>query len=215
MQAKGLRDDTTCIVIDILPQEKPAPVPPPKKQGKGVFKSMFRKRSTESSSNIDTEYLEPDVVVELFEEGSAMLSERSVVLGYSSLVNMICLKSSSHIATCVCNVCISASFLSGFSSVLSMDNTFFDMINACVHCRLDSKYPLCNMFKLFMCAVCQIEVKPGEGISIHAGASNPGKLRPWDGPFLCLSCQEKKDAMEGRRPSGGMNSLSLQICQGL
>lgn len=61
----------------MLPQEKPpAPLPPPKRQGKGVFKSMFRKKSTESASNIDKDYLEPDVLEELFEEGSAMLSER-------------------------------------------------------------------------------------------------------------------------------------------
>ncbi|KAK6115852.1 hypothetical protein DH2020_008121 [Rehmannia glutinosa] len=85
------------------------------------------------------EYFEPDFVEELFEEGSASLSE-----------------------------------------------------------RLDSKYPVCNMFKLFMCAVCQVEIKPGEGISIHAGTAEPKKLRPWDGPFLCLSCQEKKEAMEGK-----------------
>ncbi|KAJ7958143.1 Protein phosphatase 2C family protein [Quillaja saponaria] len=148
VQAKGLRDDTTCIVIDILPQEKPAAaLPPPKKLGKGVFKSMFRRKASESSSCIDKEYIEQDIVEELFEEGSAMLSE-----------------------------------------------------------RLDTKYPLCNMFKLFMCAVCQEEMKPGEGISIHAGASIPGRVRPWDGPFLCLSCQEKKEAMEGRRPSGDRHS---------
>jgi len=36
---------------------------------------MFRKKSSESSST-DKEYMEPDVVVELYEEGSAMLSER-------------------------------------------------------------------------------------------------------------------------------------------
>lgn len=78
LHEKGLRDDTTCIVIDILPQEKPmAPLPPPKKPGKGVFKSMFRKKSSESSSQIDQEYIEPDVVEELYEDGSAMLSERS------------------------------------------------------------------------------------------------------------------------------------------
>jgi len=59
------------------------------------------------------------------------------------------------------------------------------------------------MFKLFMCAVCQVEVKPGEGVSIHAGSDNCRKLRPWDGPFLCASCQDKKDAMEGKRSSGG------------
>ncbi|KAL0366180.1 UNVERIFIED_CONTAM: putative protein phosphatase 2C 12 [Sesamum radiatum] len=145
VQVKGLRDDTTCIVVDIQPHEKPEPPKPPsKKQGKRVFKSMFRKKPSESSSQVDKEeYSEPDVVEELFEEGSASLSE-----------------------------------------------------------RLDSKYPVCNMFKLFMCAVCQVEIKPGEGISIHAGTADPRKSRPWDGPFLCSSCQEKKEAMEGRRPSG-------------
>ena len=80
MQAKGLRDDTTCIVFYIFPQEKPAaPLPPPKKPGKGVFKSMFRRKSTESTSTVDKEYIEPDVVEELFEEASAMLSERLVL----------------------------------------------------------------------------------------------------------------------------------------
>ncbi|KAL6504658.1 hypothetical protein OROHE_023416 [Orobanche hederae] len=146
VQVKGLRDDTTCIVVDIQPPaEKPDPQkPPPKKQGKGVFKSMFRKKHSASSSQADKEeYCEPDFVEELFEEGSAMLSE-----------------------------------------------------------RLDAKYPVCNMFKLFMCAVCQVEIKPGEGISIHAGTADPRKSRPWDGPFLCSSCQEKKEAMEGKRPSG-------------
>ncbi|KAL3840389.1 hypothetical protein ACJIZ3_024980 [Penstemon smallii] len=145
VQVKGLRDDTTCIVVDIQPPEKPEPPrPPPKKQGKGVFKSMFRKKPSESSSQVDNEeFSEPDMVEELFEEGSASLSE-----------------------------------------------------------RLDSKYPVCNMFKLFMCAVCQVEIKPGEGISIHAGTNDSRKLRPWDGPFLCSSCQEKKEAMEGIRPSG-------------
>ncbi|KAF8377530.1 hypothetical protein HHK36_030912 [Tetracentron sinense] len=145
LQVKGLRDDTTCIVIDIVPPEKLTPlVPPPKKQGKGVFfKFMFWQKSSESSSHADKEYSEPDVVEEIFEEGSAMLSE-----------------------------------------------------------RLDTEYPLCNLFKLFVCAVCQLEMRPGEGISVHAGASNPRKLRPSDGPFLCSSCQAKKEAMEGKRPSG-------------
>lgn len=143
VQVKGLRDDTTCIVIDIQPPEKPVPpIPPPKKYNKGVFKSMFKKKPSESSSQTEKEYSEPDVVEELFEEGSALLSE-----------------------------------------------------------RLDAKYPVCNMFKLFMCAVCQVEIKPEEGISIHTGSSNSRKLRPWDGPFLCSSCQQKKEAMEGKGPS--------------
>ncbi|XP_077213783.1 putative protein phosphatase 2C 12 isoform X1 [Tasmannia lanceolata] len=152
VQIKGLRDDTTCIVIDLLPSEKTTPPllpPPPKKQGKGVFKSMFRRKSSESSSHSDRECSEPDMVEEMFEEGSAVLAE-----------------------------------------------------------RLDTVYPLCNMFKLFMCAVCQVEMKPGEGISVHAGSSLPGRLRPWDGPFLCLSCQAKKEAMEGKRPLGDASRLS-------
>ncbi|KAL3022855.1 hypothetical protein AAZX31_04G037500 [Glycine max] len=150
VQAKGLRDDTTCIVIDILPQEKPpTSVLTQKKPVKGMLKSIFRKKSSESSSFIDKEYLEPDVVQELYEEGSAMLSE-----------------------------------------------------------RLETKYPLCNMFKPFTCAVCQVEIKPGEGISIHEGVPNPGRLRPSYGPFLCPSCQEKKEAMEGKRTSDRLSSGS-------
>ncbi|MBA0880129.1 hypothetical protein Goshw_012868 [Gossypium schwendimanii] len=153
VHAKGLRDDTTCIVVDILPLEKPsASLPPPKKAVKGKLKAMFRKKHSEASSQSDKEYMEPDVVEELFEEGSAMLSE-----------------------------------------------------------RFATKYPLCNMFKLFTCAVCQLEMKPGEGISIHAGTSNSVKLRPWDGPFLCSTCQEKKEAMEGKRPSGSNNKALLYL----
>ena len=67
-------------MIDILPREKPSTaLPPTKKQGKRMFKSMFRKKTSESSSHLDKEYNEPDVVEELFEEGSAMLSERFVL----------------------------------------------------------------------------------------------------------------------------------------
>lgn len=64
------------------------------------------------------------------------------------------------------------------------------------------------MFKLFKCAVCQVEIKPEEGISIHTGSSNTRKLRPWDGPFLCSSCQQKKEAMEGKGSSGGSLTLT-------
>ncbi|XP_008805807.3 probable protein phosphatase 2C 12 isoform X1 [Phoenix dactylifera] len=143
VQVKGLRDDTTCIVVDILPLEKVTPtVPLPKRQGIGVFKHMFHRKSCESTSHSDGDYSEPDVVEEIYEEGSAMLAK-----------------------------------------------------------RLEAEYPICNLFKLFICAVCQVEMKPGEGISVHAGLSQPGKLHPWDGPFLCQGCQEKKEAMEGKGPS--------------
>ncbi|KAM0032741.1 putative protein-serine/threonine phosphatase [Helianthus debilis subsp. tardiflorus] len=142
VQFKGLRDDTTCIVVDILPPEKTnSNVPHAKKTGKRVLKSMFRRKSSGSPPQVDAVYLQPDVVEELIEEGSALLSE-----------------------------------------------------------RLHTKYPLSNFFKLFTCAVCQKEMKPGEGISVLSGAGNSAKPNPWDGPFLCLSCHEKREAMEGKRP---------------
>lgn len=81
IQIRGLRDDTTCIVIDILPPEKrrASSIPPPKKQGKGAFKSLFQRKSSDSSSHLDREFSESDLVEEIFEEGSAVLAERLVV----------------------------------------------------------------------------------------------------------------------------------------
>ena len=59
-----------------------------------MFKAIFRKKSSESSSYIDKEYVEPDIVRELYEEGSAMLSER---FGFvTSIVNV-----SSLLASCL------------------------------------------------------------------------------------------------------------------
>ncbi|XP_077244633.1 putative protein phosphatase 2C 15 isoform X2 [Tasmannia lanceolata] len=55
---------------------------------------------------------------------------------------------------------------------------------------------------LFTCAVCQVDLAPSEGISVHAGAIFSTSAKPWEGPFLCASCRNKKDAMEGKRPSG-------------
>jgi len=67
-------------VVDILPPEKPTPsTQHPKKPGKGLFKNMFRKKSRESSSVADSDSLEPYTVEEMFEDGSAMLSQRSVM----------------------------------------------------------------------------------------------------------------------------------------
>ncbi|KAH0654394.1 hypothetical protein KY289_032072 [Solanum tuberosum] len=140
---RGMSPDAAACQI-VKPLEKPnPPQPPPKKSGKKAFKSIFRKKTSESCSNTERDYDEPDVVEELFEEGSASLSD-----------------------------------------------------------RLDAKYPICNMFKLYICAICQVEIKPAKGISIHIGSSNTRNFRLWDGPFLCSSCQEKKEAMEGKRPSG-------------
>lgn len=55
---------------------------------------------------------------------------------------------------------------------------------------------------LFTCAVCQLDLAPSEGISVHAGSIFSTSSKPWQGPFLCSGCRNKKDAMEGKRPSG-------------
>jgi hypothetical protein len=79
---RGLRDDTTCIVVDILPKEKevPATALHPKKQGLGVLKNMFRRKPSVKSINVKRECSEPDVVEEIFEDGSATLAYRFLFL---------------------------------------------------------------------------------------------------------------------------------------
>jgi integrin-linked kinase-associated serine/threonine phosphatase 2C len=62
-------------VIDILPPEKIAPSPP-MRHGKIAFNNMFRRKSSGVPFKTDREYAEPNVVEEIFEDGSAMLSKR-------------------------------------------------------------------------------------------------------------------------------------------
>lgn len=85
LRTRGLKDDTTCIVVDIIPPDQSVPPPsPPKKMNK--FKSfMLRKRSKDSANKLAKKLSTVGIVEELFEEGSAMLAERSVFLFFSLL----------------------------------------------------------------------------------------------------------------------------------
>lgn len=144
LRSKGLRDDTTCIVVDIIPPDHSAsPSLPPKKQNK-LRSLIFRKRSHDHANRLAKKLSAVGIVEELFEEGSAMLAER---LGNDSSTGQV---SSS----------------------------------------------------LFTCAVCQVDLAPSEGVSVHAGGIFSTSSKPWQGPFLCADCRDKKDAMEGKRPSG-------------
>lgn len=144
LRTRGLKDDTTCIVVDIIPPDNsPQPLPTPKKQNK-LRALLFRKRSHDSANKLSKKLSAVGIVEELFEEGSAMLAER---LGNDD--------SSSQSTT-----------------------------------------------GLFICAVCQVDLAPSEGISVHAGSIFSMSSKPWQGPFLCADCRDKKDAMEGKRPSG-------------
>lgn len=70
-------------------------------------------------------------------------------------------------------------------------------------CRLTTGYTLEKTFAPSSCAVCLVRLKSGQGISVHDNPLQYEKLQGWQGPFLCPSCHEKKEAMEGkRRPKG-------------
>lgn len=78
VDSKGLRDDTTCIVIDIIPPEKPKSTIHSRKKARNGFsllKNIFiRKRTSDTLSHADTERTsEPDLVEEVFEDGCPSL----------------------------------------------------------------------------------------------------------------------------------------------
>ncbi|KAK7238687.1 hypothetical protein RIF29_43923 [Crotalaria pallida] len=144
LRTRGLKDDTTCIVVDIIPPDNELPpAPPPKKQNK--LRDLLSRMSFRGSTNKLSKKLSAiNIVEELFEEGSAMLAER-----------------------------------------LGNDDNSGQSTSG-----------------LFVCAVCQVDLAPSEGISVHAGSIFSTSSKPWQGPFLCFDCRDKKDAMEGKRPSG-------------
>ncbi|RVX12653.1 putative protein phosphatase 2C 15 [Vitis vinifera] len=162
LRTRGLKDDTTCIVVDIIPPDNSIqPSTPPKKQNK-LRALLFRKRSRDSVNKLSKKLSAIGIVEELFEEGSAMLAER---------LNQV-----------MSNACC---------------------FSGCHTRRLGSEEcPGQPTSGLFMCAVCQVDLAPSEGISVHAGSIFSTSSKPWQGPFLCADCRNKKDAMEGKRPSG-------------
>ncbi|KAF8369536.1 hypothetical protein HHK36_032445 [Tetracentron sinense] len=140
LRTRGLKDDTTCIVVDIIPPDNSLLSSPlPKKQNK-LRSLIFWKRSLDSANKLAKKLSAVGIVEELFEEGSAMLAER---LGNDSSAGQ-------------------------------------------------------STSGLFMCAVCQVDLAPSEGISVHAGSIFSTSSKPWQGPFLCADCRNKKDAMEGK-----------------
>ncbi|XP_059648457.1 probable protein phosphatase 2C 5 [Cornus florida] len=75
LRSRGLKDDTTCLVVDIIPFDHPVLPPTPRKKPPLFSSIMFGKRS-HNAMNKATKLSAVGVVEELFEEGSAMLAER-------------------------------------------------------------------------------------------------------------------------------------------
>lgn len=79
MRSRGLKDDTTCLVVDIIPSEHSVlPLTPRMKQNK-LRSLIFGKRSLNSRNKSTNKLSSVGVVEELFEEGSAILAERYVL----------------------------------------------------------------------------------------------------------------------------------------
>nr|ACF85382.1 unknown [Zea mays] len=143
LKTSGLKDDTTCVVVDIIPSDHlTSPQLSPKKNH-NKLKSLFRRRSHSSVGKLGGKSASIGSVEELFEEGSAMLEE-----------------------------------------------------------RLGRNLSLKAVSAPFRCAICQVDQEPFEDLMRDNGGgycSSP--CAPWGGPYLCLDCRKKKDAMEGKRSS--------------
>ena len=82
LRTRGLKDDTTCIVVDIIPPDNTVQPPAPPKKYNKFQAFLFRKIFRDSSSRLSKKLSAVGIVEELFEEGSAMLAER---LDFSTL----------------------------------------------------------------------------------------------------------------------------------
>ncbi|KAG5244747.1 protein phosphatase [Salix suchowensis] len=140
LRSRGLKDDTTCLVVDIIPSDIPFLPPIPRKKHNMFSSILFGKKALSSVSKSTNKLSAVGVVEELFEEGSAVLAE-----------------------------------------------------------RLGKDFPANS--GIHRCAVCQVDQTPADGLSANTGSFFSPRSKPCEGPFLCSTCQNKKDAMEGKRPS--------------
>ncbi|GAA0148905.1 protein phosphatase [Lithospermum erythrorhizon] len=75
LRSRGLKDDTTCLVVDIIPSDHPVLPPTPKEKQTLLSSRIFGKRF-ENPINKSSKLSAVGAVEELFEEGSAILAER-------------------------------------------------------------------------------------------------------------------------------------------
>lgn len=73
-----MKDDTTCLVVDIIPPERCVLPPTPTKKQNKLSSFIFGKKSQNSMNKSTNKLSSVGVVEELFEEGSAILVERYV-----------------------------------------------------------------------------------------------------------------------------------------
>ncbi|KAF0919206.1 hypothetical protein E2562_028758 [Oryza meyeriana var. granulata] len=76
LRTRGLKDDTTCIVVDIIRPDQTIRHPSPPKKINKLKSLIFRKKAKDHPNKLTKQLSAVGMVEELFEEGSAMLSER-------------------------------------------------------------------------------------------------------------------------------------------
>ncbi|CAL1393339.1 unnamed protein product [Linum trigynum] len=76
LRSRGLKDDTTCLVVDIIPSDRPILPTTPRKKNNMLTSLFIGKKSPSSTNKAANKLSAVGVVEELFEEGSAMLAER-------------------------------------------------------------------------------------------------------------------------------------------
>ncbi|KAJ9557212.1 hypothetical protein OSB04_011826 [Centaurea solstitialis] len=76
LRSRGLKDDTTCLVVDIIPYGYPVLPPTPRKKQNLLTSLILGKKYQNSTNKAPNKLSAVGVVEELFEEGSAVLAER-------------------------------------------------------------------------------------------------------------------------------------------
>lgn len=127
LRSQGLRDDTTCLVVDLMPPDNYIPsLPSPIKKQTKLKSLLFGWRSKESTAVVANKPSDVGIVEELFEEGSARLAER---LGLDPSLGIL-----------NCAICeINMTFIDGISvhagSVFSMTNRTLEGPFLCTSCK--------------------------------------------------------------------------------
>ncbi|CAN0914137.1 Probable protein phosphatase 2C 5 [Linum grandiflorum] len=76
LRSRGLKDDTTCLVVDVIPSDRPILPPTPRKKNNMLSLLFFGRKNSSNANKAANKLSAVGVVEELFEEGSAMLAER-------------------------------------------------------------------------------------------------------------------------------------------
>ncbi|KAF7127898.1 hypothetical protein RHSIM_Rhsim11G0092400 [Rhododendron simsii] len=191
LRSRGLKDDTTCLVVDIIPFDHPVLPPPSKKKQNPLSSLIFGKKTQNSGKGPKLSAV--GAVEELFEEGSAMLAER-------------CLESPiSLVSADYAKISVMIEPHENLGNLIPWEFPYAMMADEEVSCvfrsRLGKDFPLTANSGLLRCAICQTDQSPSDGLSVNSGPYFSPASKPWEGPFLCATCRRKKDAMEGKRPS--------------